>query len=335
MISGNAGLIKEINLNMIRNILKSNKIASKPHLAELTGLSVVTINSLVNILVASGEILEDEILPSSGGRPAVAFRFNSEFSLALVIYMHEFNEKDTAFVCVINLYGDVIEKSEKPMSRVFNNSFDNLIDELILKYPNIKVISFGMPGEEVDGKLLISDYMDLRDQYFTFYIQKKFHLPVIFENDINAAVAGYCHSHDVSADQCVIGLYFPSKYPPGAGIYINGSLYKGRNGIAGEIKYLPFGIDWDNFDYDKEQIKQTIIKTVLSFNCMYNPDTIVLYGEGIETSIVTDIKNSCNSQIENIMLPQIVISKDLNADFEVGIKQIALNSLKPTLLVRR
>lgn len=78
MISGNINLVKEINLNMLRNILKAEKIASKPQLAELTGLSVVTINSLVNILVTNGEIIEDVTLPSNGGRPAVAFRFNRE-----------------------------------------------------------------------------------------------------------------------------------------------------------------------------------------------------------------------------------------------------------------
>lgn len=206
---------------------------------------------------------------------------------------------------------------------------------MILKYPNIKVISFGMPGAEIDGRLLISDYKDLRNQFFTSYIEEKFQLPVIFENDINAAVEGYCYSHEVTEKQCVIGIYFPSKYPPGAGIYINGGIYKGRNGLAGEIKYLPFGIDWENFDFNEEQMKEIIIKTLLAFCCMYNPDTIVLYGEGVTDSIVTEFKSRCNSEIEKIMIPEIVISKELNYDFEIGIKQIALKVLAPTLQVRR
>lgn len=335
MISGNANLVKEINLNMLRNVLKSEKIASKPKLAELTGLSVVTINSLVNILIESGEILEDIILPSNGGRPAVSFRFNSEFSLALVIYMHEKEEQDMAFVCVCNLYGEIIEKVEKSMSKIVSNSFDDVINEMILKYSNIKVISFGMPGQEVDGRLLISDYKELKNQYFTSYIKERFQLPVIFENDINAAVEGYCYSHGITEEQCVIGIYFPSKYPPGAGIYINGNIYKGRNGLAGEIKYLPFEIDWENFDYNKEQMKEIIIRTVLSFNCMYNPHTVVLYGEGITESIISEIKNRYNSEIEKIMIPEIVVSKELNNDFEIGIKQIALKFLEPTLKVKR
>jgi RNAse (barnase) inhibitor barstar len=215
------------------------------------------------------------------------------------------------------------------MVEIKKDSFDSLIEKMLLKYPNIKVISFGMPGEEVDGRLLISDYKELKDQYFTTYIKEKFNLPVLFENDINAAIEGYCCSHGVAKNQCVIGIYFPSKYPPGAGIYINGGIYKGRNGLAGEIKYLPLGVDWENFDFNKVQMKEIILKTLLAFSCMYNPDIIVLYGDEISDNIISEFKGKCSAEIEKIMIPQIIISKELNHDFEIGIKQIALNYLEP------
>lgn len=335
MSSVNANLVKEINLNKLRNTFKLKKIASKPKLAELTGLSVVTINSLVKILVENGEVIEDVILPSNGGRPATAYRFNSEFSLALVIYMYEQRGKDTTFICVSNLYGEILEKTERTMIKIEKHSFDSLIEKMLIKYPNIKVISFGVPGEEIEGRLLISDYKELKDKFFTSYIKDKFKLPVILENDINAAVEGYCYSHRITEKQCVIGIYFPGKYPPGAGIYINGGIYKGRNGLAGEIKYLPFGIDWNNFDYNEEQMKEIVIKIVLSFCCMYNPDTIVIYGEEIPDTIIEEFKRICNSEVEKIMIPEIVLSKNLNHDFEAGIKQIALKALEPTLQLRR
>lgn len=331
MSSVNANLVKEINLNKLRNAFKLKKIASKPQLAELTGLSVVTINSLVNILVENGEVLEDVIMASNGGRPATAYRFNNEFSLALVIYMYEQNFQDTVFICVSDLYGEIIDKIEKKMTEIKKDSFDSFIEKMLLKYPNIKVISFGMPGEEVDGRLLISDYKELKDQYFTTYIKEKFNLPVIFENDINAAIEGYCCSHGVTKSQCVIGIYFPSKYPPGAGIYIDGGIYKGRNGLAGEIKYLPLGVDWENFNFNKIQMKEIILKTLLAFSCMYNPDSIVLYGDEISDNIISEFKGKCSSEIEKIMIPEIIISKDLNHDFEIGIKQLALNYLEPTV----
>nr|WP_263638970.1 hypothetical protein [Paenibacillus faecis] len=35
------------------------------------------------------EIFKDKTAPSSGGRPALTYRYNYDFSLALVIYMKE------------------------------------------------------------------------------------------------------------------------------------------------------------------------------------------------------------------------------------------------------
>lgn len=248
-------LIKDINLNKVRSALKALGTATKPQLAEVTGLSVVTVNSLVNTLIDIGEILPDEILNSEGGRPAASFRYNSEFRLALMIYMHEYRGQDTAFYCVVNLRGEVIERDKHILSDVYVQSFDSHIENLLGKFSQIKAICFGIPGDEVNQKLIISDYEKMREQSLSGYIGEKFHLPVLVENDINAAVMGYCHQNKIRSDKCVIGLYFPDKYPPGAGIYLNGNIYKGKNGLAGEIKYLPFGIDWESFDYNPKEVE--------------------------------------------------------------------------------
>ncbi|WP_226002860.1 hypothetical protein [Paenibacillus sp. BJ-4] len=47
MEKANTNLIKEINLNLVRKVLKQVDMATKPQLAALTDLSVVTINTLM------------------------------------------------------------------------------------------------------------------------------------------------------------------------------------------------------------------------------------------------------------------------------------------------
>lgn len=326
-MSKKVNLIKKMNLNKVRSALKDAGTATKPQLAEITGLSVVTINSLVNTLLDTGEILPDTILNSEGGRPAASFRYNSKYHMALVIYMHEYHGQDTVFYCVVDLLGEVIERIEHIVSNVYVESFDSHIEKLLCKYQQIKTICFGIPGEEVNQRLVISDYEKMREQSLSGHIGGKFHLPVFIENDINAAVMGYCHQNHIQSDKCVIGLYFPDKYPPGAGIYLNGNIYKGRDGLAGEIKYLPWGINWELFDYNPTQIEDVMIKTIQAFLCMYNPDRIVLYGENISHAIPKIIQERCLSSVEKIMLPEIITSTDLNTDFETGIKQIALKMI--------
>lgn len=317
-------LIKETNLNKVRSALKEIYTATKPQLAEHTGLSVVTINSLVSTLLDTGEVLPDTILISDGGRPAASFRYNSDFRMALVIYMHEYHGRDTAFYRVVNLRGEVVERAEQQLSDVDVDSFDAHIDKLLGKFPQIKAICFGIPGGEVNQKLVISDYEKMRGKSLSGHVGEKFHLPVLVENDINSAVMGYCHLHDIQGDQCVIGIYIPDKYPPGAGIYLHGDVYKGRNGLAGEIAWLPFGMDWASLDYNSAEVVDFIIKAIRAFSCMYNPDRIVLYGERFNQATLNMIREQYQSPIENMMLPEIILSTELNADFEAGIKRIAL-----------
>lgn len=325
----NINLVKASNLDILRRALKEKRVATKPQLSELTGLSVVTINSLVNHLIENGEIIEGEMLPSGGGRPAVSYKFNSEYKLALIIYMNECNGENYAYIAVVNLYGEIIEKHKRIMGNIKLKSFDSIIEKILSKYPNIGVISFGMPVVEVSGRLLISDYQELENTFFTSYIKEKFNIPVLIENEVNLAIAGYAFTNKFPKDKTAIGIYFPSNYPPDAGIYINGKIYKGRNGLAGEIKYLPCNkIDWENFDYRVDKIKEVIINTILSFNCMYNPDLIVVYNDKINEAIIEEIINKCDSEIEKEMMAEIIISREINKDFETGIKHIALRELE-------
>ncbi|MGP3785842.1 hypothetical protein [Paenibacillus sp. 1A_MP2] len=62
----NAYLMKEININHVRQVMKRVETATKPQLASLTKLSVVTVNSLVKELCDLGELFEDETVPSNG-----------------------------------------------------------------------------------------------------------------------------------------------------------------------------------------------------------------------------------------------------------------------------
>lgn len=115
MKKADANLMKEINLNMVRQMMKRVETATKPQLASLTKLSVVTINSLVKELRELGEIFEDETAPSSGGRPALTYRYNYDFSLALVIYMKENLGQELVSATVVNLENQILHQPSGTM----------------------------------------------------------------------------------------------------------------------------------------------------------------------------------------------------------------------------
>lgn len=319
--------IKEENLKLLKRIIRQEQSATKSRLAELSGLSVVTVQSLTSTLLASGEIEKDSVVQPQLGRPAVSYRFNQTAKLALVIYMCEKNTKDTATFLVCDLYGAYLERKEESFVKISLDSFNTVIESLIAGYPNIKIIAFGMPVEEIGGRIVVSDYESLLNINFASYIQDKFGVDVFIENDINAAAYGYSKRNLLMENTSAVGIYMPAKYPPGAGICQNGEIKKGRNGLAGEIKYLPFDINWETFAYDPEAIEDFLIKAVKVFMCIYNPDRIVLFCELISKDFAAKLKNSCLSNIEGIMLPDIDVKTDLREDFEAGMISLALNRI--------
>ena len=49
--------MKQENLSVLRNVFLKQHSATKPQLAKLSGLSVVTVNSLIHELLETGEVI--------------------------------------------------------------------------------------------------------------------------------------------------------------------------------------------------------------------------------------------------------------------------------------
>lgn len=317
--------IKETNTRILAEILREHKTATKPELAKNAGFSVVTVATLINDLLQSGEVLISEILPSTGGRPAMAYRYNPNYKLVLTINTLERLKEDTILYSVVNLFGEVLETLEQKETDIDIHSFDEKTAYLIRKYPKISYIGFAMPVVEAEEKIYISDYQGLRNQYFRKYMEERFHLPICIENDINAAVLG--HYKRNTEDKYVVGIYFPSKYPPGAGICLNGTIYRGKSGMAGEISLLPIGIDWVSFPYDNAEIRiEMEIKMIEAVQCMYNPDKVVLYGVGKEDNIISLYNNNCMKKNDKLY-SKLEYAKDMAEDQFYGIMQLCLELL--------
>ncbi|GAB6930386.1 ROK family transcriptional regulator [Paenibacillus sp. JCM 10914] len=321
-------LMKEINLNHVRRVMKRLGVATKPQLAGLTGLSVVTITSLIRELMESGEISEDQVIPSNGGRPALAYRYYYDYSLALVIHMNEKKGQDVLFFTVVNLRDEIRWREEHPLDRFSPDHLYPLIEDIITQFPNIKVIGLGIPGQSVDGEITVSSHHELIGLRLDEEIASRFELPVIVENDVNAAISGYCHRAEEGQNTCVLGVYFPEKYPPGTGIFLNGEVFRGRRGMAGEIKFLPLNIDWSQ-PLDPKRFIATVCPVLQTLNAILAPDKIVIYRENLKVEQLHQAWKAYISQHPMPTLPDIHVSHTLDDDFEMGMRWLTLKQLDP------
>lgn len=311
-------MVKEYNLNLIRRFLRQTEQATKPQIAAGTGLSVVTVNALVKILVEQGEVLLHRQMESEGGRPAQSYVYNGDFHLGLAVFMHEEQGEDRVYYRVVNLRGEVRYKLEQRIENPGQDCFDREILHILEAYPDIRGIVMGVPGVEVHGKMLIMDYPGLKDMDLAGHIQTLTGLPVRIENDVNVALYGYATRPEYASLTGVAAIYFPEKYEPGSAFFLGGRLYRGKNGLAGEIKFLPF---------DEMEKEHRIANTVLALACTWNPERLVLYGSYEESTILGIIEGLFSGHVEKEMLPQMEISQSLNQDSEDGVVRMAADWL--------
>jgi ROK family len=336
-ISGNGLVMKEININLVRKILKVKKQATKHQLAEATGLSTVTIATILQKLVEDHVVFEVGLVASMGGRPAQQFRFNENHAHVLILFTHEQDALDMLYLRVVNLFGICLHELDTPLDDINLRSFEPYIDAIIEEYPTIQAIGFGLPGIELEGKILFADYQALIDTAFLAHYYERYHLPVIFENDVNAASVGYCRRNQIESESAIIYLYFPQKYPPGGGIYINGKLYKGNSNYAGEVALLPLDVDWYSPELytSVEKICEAVTKMIISTSSLLNPHSVILYGKFFTAEHLNIIQQKCALRLPPNSIPIVCLTSDFTLDFQAGMIEETLALLEPQISISR
>lgn len=355
-------LMKEINKNLIRKTLRVMEKATKSELAQITGLSVVTVNSLISEMVSEKEVLEGESIPSQGGRPSLLYYYNKDFRHGVIIYGFQKKEKNHIKLLVINLKGQIVLEEEEDFETVEVDSFFPLIDRAVNSFPTIMYIAFGLPGVEEDGVITINDYKALVGEEFIQTYKKRYGLPILFENDINAAVKGYYYvkrkASLINSGACkvnnvadavnstgskvvkatreindIVGIYFPRTYEPGAGIIINGEIYRGYKNFAGEFSGIPFLPRWAGIDYcDKDLIVDRLSDTLSLFSCILAPERFVIYGDFLTENLREEIIKRTEEKLNNKFPIALDISEEFYYDFQIGMIGLVLDKLQESFI---
>jgi glucokinase len=104
--------------------------------------------------------------------------------------------------------------------------------------PTITALGIAVPGP-IDisrGMILEPPNLSLRNAPVAAMLEKELKFPVILENDVNAGLWGEYVAGCAKGKTHVIGL-FPGT-GIGGGIIVNGALYRGKMGSAGEVGHM-------------------------------------------------------------------------------------------------
>ncbi len=148
---------------------------------------------------------------------------------------------------VVTEEGKIIEKKmvlthrERPWEEI-GNDIIKCIKEVVktagLDISGIKGIGVGIPGplnKKRDSILLVPN-LGWRNIPFKDFLYSKTKIPVKLENDVNLLTLGVSYFGEGKSVSSLIGIFVGTGI--GAGIIINGELYIGYNGTAGEFGHM-------------------------------------------------------------------------------------------------
>jgi len=318
----------------IRATLLSSGSATKVELSEKLGISFPTITKFINQMEETGELITLGLDESSGGRRAQRYAYNPDYQLGVALFL----ERTETQYTIYNSLGEVKEKGMSPGFLLDGiETLTEQIESLIERYPRIGSLAFGVPGSVNDGRIIyIPGYEKYHDFDLKDHFESRFELPVVVENDMNAAVLGYYDKLDVRENPSLVYLYF-GQNGPGAGILVNGNLVRGSTSFSGEVSFVPL---YDNRNFhqamtDAEGPTGTIneaggidavSRLIASFTAILNPNAVIFSRDEVSERLLTAISARSASYISKEHLPELMVS-DWQEDYLNGLKRLGMNLL--------
>lgn len=315
--------MKKVIHSGIRGALLELGSATKAELSKKLSISFPTVSKFLARMEKDGELVLAGIDDSSGGRKARRYAYNPEYMLGLAIFLERTETNYTIFNCL----GEV--KGQGVTSGVLMDDIQGLtkqIEAIILQYPKISVLAIGVPGAVNNGRIIyIPDYGQLHHFDLKGYFEERLSIPVVVENDMNAAVLGYYSKKSNIENPSLFYLYF-GQNGPGAGILINGDVVRGSTFFSGEISFVP---QYDNRNFqqalhnDNGERMDAISRLVASCTAIFNPHTIIFCHDEVTDGLLNGIAAKSAAYIPAEHLPELAMS-DLKEDYLNGLQKLGL-----------
>ncbi|MFC3562281.1 ROK family protein [Pedobacter jamesrossensis] len=220
------------------------KALALTELSKLTNKSLPLVTSIVNGLILEGYVLEQGLAPSTGGRRPSIYLLNPDNKKYIVAVAMD------QLITRLTIY-DLSRRVVLPVQYLelnMSDSFDdvNVLADFInksitksdLDRDNIIGVGIGMPGFVNAEKGINSSFLLIKDaSALGDYLSKAIKLPVSIDNDSSLiALAELNFGEAINLkDVMVVNIGWGT----GLGMIVNGQLYRGSGGYAGEFSHIP------------------------------------------------------------------------------------------------
>ncbi len=231
---------KQHNRDLVLKTIIEHDAISRAEIARRTNLTRATVSDMVSLLSREGLVQEVGYGESIGGKVPILLSLVADSRYLLGLNLGQ----DKFMGSVINLRGEIKDSVEYSVTRNDREQALQLVYKMLdqltkKKWRPLVGIGVGTPGlvNTRDGIVVSAVNLAWQDLPLGPLLAKKYKIPVLVLNDSQATAIGefvYGGEHANDENLIVVNV----KHGIGAGILINGRLFQGDGGRAGEIGHV-------------------------------------------------------------------------------------------------
>ena len=228
-----------MNESIILKTIRRLGPISRVDIAKITGQTPSTLSNITGKLLEANIIQEHTIGESSGGRRPVLLKVNSDVADIIVVNIR------THTVCchIADAAGNIkghkkdywFKKNQEEVLSYVLEAISDALKITTAPVPAIAIIVRG-PVKSKEGISIFAPNIGWRNVPLKFIVEERFGIPALVENDVRILTMGMYYYTLAAQSRNMVLLKVGQGI--GAGIIINGELYKGDNETAGEIGHM-------------------------------------------------------------------------------------------------
>jgi N-acetylglucosamine repressor len=242
--TGSKQLLRDINKNIILNLIVQEKFISRSQLAQRSNLPAATITHIVNEFMLAGLVSEVAEGSVQAGRPPLYLQLNADagYVIGVVIDVKSQEQRAQLVICdlsctVLHSYSRVLAPDWAPYKVVESiaDAVRQCAQEAHIPLKRVLGVGIGLAGliDSQRGICRYSPFFDWKNVELGPALEFLLHIPVRIDNDVNTLTVAerqFGLGQDIANFlMVVIGRGV------GLGVVINGELYRGARGGAGEF----------------------------------------------------------------------------------------------------
>jgi len=236
---GNRDLIRAINRSTVLNTVKSKGPISRTEITRHTGLSAATITAISAQLIKNNLIFEKEEGDSRGGRRPILLALNPNGGFVTGLKLTEDNITgvltDLEATVLAKHTGSIQDHSLENVILTIGEVVDHLLAETRIARKQFLGVGIGLAGivDGTQGVLRHSPIFGWRDIPLSMLLESRLGVSVFIDNDVNTlTITEQWFGSGQGIDNF---LTVTVGRGVGLGIVLNGQLYRGATGGAGEF----------------------------------------------------------------------------------------------------